>query len=75
MPVHGKWRKRNLVKSSIPGASAYKILTHSGFRKYGRFGLPSLHFEVIAAQSKVIGKKTVVLRMIRNFPLDINNII
>ena len=30
--------------------------THSGFRKYSRFGWPSLCFEVIAAQSEVVGK-------------------
>ena len=55
-----------LVERSVPenfqqekffGASTFGILTHSEFRKYSRFGLPSLRFEVIAAQSKVIGKK------------------
>ena len=38
------------------GATTHGILTHSGFRKYSRFGWPSLRFEVIAAQSEVIGK-------------------
>ena len=44
-----------LVERSVPenfqqekffGASTFGILTHSEFRKYSWFGLPSLHFEV-----------------------------
>ena len=47
---------RKFTTGKLFEASTYGILTHSGFRKYGQFGWPSLRSEVIGAQSEVIGK-------------------
>ena len=58
-------RTHKLSTGRFFGAGTHGILTHSGFRKYSRLGWPSLLFEVIAAQSEVIGQKPVVLQKIR----------
>ena len=58
-------RTRKISTGRFFGAGTHGILTHSGFRKYSRLGWPSLLFEVIAAQSEVIGQKPVVLQKIR----------
>ena len=72
MCVHGNSRKSNFLGKTLRtrkfstkknfGAATSGILTHSGFRKYSLFGWPSLRFEVIEAQSQVIGQKPVVFR-------------
>ena len=66
MCVHGNWRKSEFFGETLCAwkfstgtffrYSSHGMLAHSGFRKYNRFGWPSLRFEVIAAQSEVIGK-------------------
>ena len=63
---HGNWWKSEFFGETLCAwkfstgtsfrYSSHGMLAHSGFRKYNRFGWPSLRFEVIAAQSEVIGK-------------------
>ena len=58
-------RTRKSSTGKFFGATTHGILTHSGIRECSQFGGPSLRFEVIAAQSEVIGQKPVSFQKIR----------